>query len=394
MTDARPLPYDRLQVVELAGDPAGEMLGKLLAQYGAKVTKVEPPGGSPTRRTGPFAGDVKEPDASLTFWYYNLGKTSVTLDPASETADRDRLEALLQGADVAIVSCPPSEWAQRGVDPHAWSAIDRLIVCCISPFGLTGPWRDYRSSDLVAMATGGVLNSCGYDDHSIPPIRPPENQAYHMAASFAHLAVLLALMERDETGNGQTLDVSIHDSVAVSSELANPYWFYPEVLVQRQTCRHAQPTPTAPALFQTLDGRYVYFALVLADIKPWTALVDWMAEAGMAADLVEPEYGQLAHRQANFPHIQQILEAFCLVQEAATLYEEGQSRGLPIAVVNSPDEVVEDEHLVARRFFQRLERDGEDLGLHPGPPMHFSSYRAAPPEPPPRLGAYGREVRR
>ena len=68
----------------------------------------------------------------------------------------------------------------------------------------------------------------------------------------------------------------MHESLAVTVELANPYWFYPRVLVQRQTCRHAQPSPTQPALFQCLDGRYVYFALILADQKPWKALVAWL----------------------------------------------------------------------------------------------------------------------
>ncbi|HEX6393458.1 MAG TPA: CoA transferase [Acidimicrobiales bacterium] len=387
--DRRPLPYDGLRVVELAGDPAGELLGKLLAQYGADVVKVEPPAGSATRRIGPFAAGQEDPDRSLTFWYYNTGKASLVLDLPAQQAE---LDALLDRGDVVIVSAPPADFPRLGIDLGTLPNRERLISCCITPFGLTGPWKDYRSSDLVALAAGGILNSCGYDDHSIPPIRPAENQAFHIAASFAHQAVLLALLERDATGRGQTLDVAIHDCVAVSGELANPFWFYPEVLVQRQTCRHAQPAPTAPALFATLDGRYVYFALVLADIKPWNALVEWMGALGMAADLTEPEYAHLVHRQARFPHIQSILEAFCLVQDAETLYHEGQARGLPIAVVNSPDEVIHDEHLSARGFFQRVERDGEFVGVYPGPPIQFSSYRAAPPTPPPRLGASGGEV--
>ena len=388
--DPRPRPYDGLRVVEVATDPAGELLGQLLAQFGADVVKVEPPEGSPTRRIGPFEAGQDDLEHSLTYWYYNTGKSSRVLDLPSEQAE---LDTLLDRADVVIVSAPPADFPRLGIDVAALPARERLVACCITPFGLTGPWRDYRSSDLVALAAGGVLHSCGYDDHSIPPIRPADNQAFHMAASFAHQALLLALLERDATGRGQTLDVSVHDSVAVSGELANPFWFYPEVLVQRQTCRHAQPGPTAPALFATLDGRYVYFALVLADVKPWNALVEWMGTMGMAADLGEPEYAHLAHRQRFFPHIQSILEAFCLVQDAETLYHEGQARGLPIAVVNSPDEVIHDEHLAARGFFQRIERDGEFVGVYPGPPMQFSSYRAAPPAPPPRLGASGGEAR-
>src|SRR3546814_15373620 len=77
--------------------------------------------------------------------------------------------------------------------------------------------------------------SCGYDDHSIPPIRPGGNQAFQMAASFGHSGLLLALLERQNTVRGQVVDVSMHEAVAVSGELANPYWFSPRVLVPRQS---------------------------------------------------------------------------------------------------------------------------------------------------------------
>jgi crotonobetainyl-CoA:carnitine CoA-transferase CaiB-like acyl-CoA transferase len=301
---------------------------------------------------------------------------------------------LLFGADLLVLSAGPAEQAAIGLDPNVVSRrFPRLIVSCITPFGLDGPWSSYTTSDLVGLAAGGLLNSCGYDDHSIPPIRPAENQAYHVAASFAHIAILLALIERDDTGRGQVIDTSIHDSVAVSPELANPYWFYPHVLVQRQTCRHAQPTPTQPALFPTLDGRFVYCALILADPKPWHSLVSWMESVGVAADLTDAAYDEFAHRQANFPHIQSILEAFFLIQIADDIYHEGQARGLPIAVVNSPDDVLHDEHLQSRGFFETIEHDGGPSGLYPGPPIRFSSYQPARQTAAPRLGELGREFR-
>jgi crotonobetainyl-CoA:carnitine CoA-transferase CaiB-like acyl-CoA transferase len=201
------------------------------------------------------------------------------------------------------------------------------------------------------------------------------------------------LIERDGTGRGQVIDTSIHDSVAVSPELANPYWFYPQVLVQRQTCRHAQPTPTQPALFATLDGRYVYFTLILADPKPWQSLVAWMEAAGVAADLTDPAYDDLSYRQANFPHIQSILEAFFMISNADDAYHEGQARGLPIAVVNSPDDVLHDEHLHARGFFETIDHDGDTSGVYPGPPIRFSSYQPVHQTPAPRLGELGKEFR-
>lgn len=374
-----------LSVVEIAEDPAGELTGKLLAQYGAQVTKLEPPDGSPTRKVGPFADGVAGPDTSLTFWYYNTSKISLTADLPREL---DVLENLLDTADVLILSLSRGRQDEMGIDLGAVAARHpRLVVCAITPFGQDGPWSQYVSSDLVSLATGGLLNSCGYDDHTIPPIRPAENQAYHVAASFAHISLFLALMERDQTGRGQVIDVSIHDCVAVSPELANPYWFYPKALVKRQTCRHAQPTPTQPALFSTGDGRYVYFALILSDPKPWQNLVEWMDKHGVAADLTEPEYQQVAYRQANFPHIQQMIEAFFLIQDAQTIYHEGQARGLPIAVVNSPDDVLVDEHLLARGFFDTVALPGGETAVFPGAPIRFSAYPAPPQTSAPSLGS-------
>lgn len=374
-----------LRVVEIAGDPAGEMAGRLLGQYGAEVIKVEPPGGSPTRRIGPFAGDRRDPETSLTYWFYNTCKRSVVLDLPAERASLDRL---LASADVLLTSCSRAEQESMGLDPQAVGEHHpHLIVAAITPFGQFGPWSGFETSDLVSLAAGGLLNSCGYDDHSIPPIRPAENQAYHVAASFTAISVFLSLIERDRTGRGQVIDLSIHDAVAVSPELANPYWFYPKALVKRQTCRHAQPVPTQPAIFPTLDGRYVYFALILADSKPWQSLVEWMDSLGVAADLTDADYDTLAHRQANFPHIQQMLEAFFLIQEADTIYHEGQRRGLPIAVINSPDDVLEDEHLRARGFFETVQHEGRPDAVYPGAPIGFSAYPAPPQTPAPDLGS-------
>src|SRR5207253_9416639 len=99
----------------------------------------------------------------------------------------------------------------------------------------------------------------------------------------------------------------MHDCLAVNAELSNPYWFYPGVLVRRQTCRHAQPTPTQPALFRCGDDRHVYFVMFVADQKAWLTLVEWMDSRGLAVDLLDPEFNDPAVRQERFGHIQQVL---------------------------------------------------------------------------------------
>ncbi|WP_043779835.1 CaiB/BaiF CoA-transferase family protein [Rhodococcus sp. JVH1] len=385
------LAYSGLVVVELADDPAGEYTGKLLADQGADVIKVEPLGGAASRHIGPYVGGDVDPDKSLNFWTYNTSKRSVTLDTDREEG-RAALADLIAGADILLTTGRPVDLEAQGLDLERLCAEQpRLIALSVSPFGLTGPWANYRSSDLVGLAMGGLLTTCGYDDHSIPPIRPGGNQGYMTAASFALCGLLLALIERQNTGQGQLVDVSMHESIAVTGELANPYWFYPKALVQRQTCRHAQPEPTQPALFQCADGVWVYFALILADQHAWKALTSWMESASVAADLVDDEYLSLAHRQKNFSHIQELLEVFFLIQDSGTIYREGQGRGLPIGPLRAPEELFDDEHLAERGFFVPVEMHDGSRALFPGTPYRFSGGDGAPTRPP-RLGEHTEEV--
>jgi len=387
-----PHPLAGLKVLEVANDIGGEFAGLLLAQMGAEVVKLEPPEGSPTRRVGPFAKGEDRPDTSLNFWFYNSNKKSVAADLA--TADgKAALEMLLKDADVLVSTLQPAALKTLGIDLKALSdAHPKLIVLSVTPFGLTGPWADYKSSDLVALAAGGPLNSCGYDDHSIPPIRPGGNQGYHSATSFAQIGVMLALLERQKTGRGQLLDVSMHEACAVNVELANPYWFYPRVHVHRQTCRHAQPSPTQPALFRCADGRYVYFALILSEPKAWKALVDWMDSKGMAVQLTDPAFSDVAYRQAHFHEVQELVECFFLIQDSHVAYHEGQAAGLPIGVLNAPEDLFADEHLQAREFFVDVEHEGLGKVTYPGALYRFSSFGEAPRTAAPRLGQHTQEV--
>lgn len=389
---AQPRVYEGLRVIELADDPGGELTGHLLAGMGADVIKVEPPQGSPTRSVGPFVGHDANPDDSLTFWYYNGNKRSVIVDLDGRNG-RAMLDRLLADADVFVCTLPPGELAAQDLDYTALcERYPALIVLAVTAFGLDGPWSGYRSSDLVALAAGGPLHMCGYDDHTVPPIRPGGNQAYHTAASFAHKALLVALLDRQQSGRGQVVDVSMHEACAVTVELANPYWFYPKAIVHRQTCRHAQPVPTQPALFQCADGRYVYFVLVVSEQKPWTSLVEWLNSKGMAADLTEPAFAEFAHRQENYDHIQGLVECFFLLMDADAAFHDGQARGLPIGIVNAPEDLLADRHFRERGFFVSVDHGEQGTFEYPGPPYRFSAFDAVPRERAPKLGEHTHEV--
>jgi benzylsuccinate CoA-transferase BbsE subunit len=377
--------YEGLRVLEFADDPAAEYTGRLLAEMGAEVIKIEPPAGAASRRVGPFAGGIDDGEHSLHFWFYNGDKRSLRVDLGDERG-RLQFEQLLAASDVFLCDLPPRALAavhlsyQRLCAEHPG-----LIVAAITPFGLTGPRRDWQSSDLVLLAAGGPLHMCGYDDHSIPPIRPGGNQACHTGTAFAHIGILLALLERQRTGRGQIVDLSVQAALAVTVELANPYWTYTHTLVQRQTCRHAQPVMSQPTLFQCADG-YIYFALVIAEAKPWQALVEWLQGQGRASGLDDAAFLDPAFRLANFDRVQQVVEAFFRANRAEQMYREGQERGLPVGPLNAPEDLFQDRHLRARGFFVPVEHAGTGVVLHPGPAYRFSAFAPVEPRPAPRLG--------
>ena len=373
------------KVFELGESPAGELVGRILADHGARVTKLEPPAGAGSRRMGPFSKQAESPE-SLHFNFYNLGKNSQVFDLQAPNA-KPALDELLTSADILVSSLSPPELSAFDLDlAELCERHRKLIVVSVTPFGLTGPWRNYQANDLVSIAAGGPLILSGYDDHSIPPICPAGGQSFHTGASFAISGVLVALLERTQSGLGQLVDVAIHDSLAVTIEMAFPYWEYSQQAVIRQTCRHAQPRPTQPAIFECADGRLVYFALIIVEEKPWEALVAWMDSEGMAADLTTDAFRDAKYRQDNFPHIQSILECFLLIKDSAVLLREGQKRQLPIGIVYAPEDLLEDQHLRDREFFLHVEEADGSRNTYPGRPYRYSSFDLVPARRAPKLG--------
>jgi benzylsuccinate CoA-transferase BbsE subunit len=374
-----------LNVIEIGESPAGELVGRILAEHGAHVTKLEPPAGAGSRRRGPFTEQAGAPE-SLHFRYYNLGKNSQILDLHAPDA-KAALDAMLASADVLVSSLSTAELSACDLDLSQLSERHpALIIVSVTPFGLTGPWRNYQANDLVSIAAGGPLILSGYDDHSLPPICPAGGQSFHTGASFAISGVLVALLDRTHSGLGQLVDVAIHDSLAVTIELAFPYWEYSKQALLRQTCRHAQPRFTQPAIFECADGRFVYFALIIVEEKPWEALVAWMEAEGVAADLTSEAYRDAQYRQDNFPHIQAILECFLRLKTSDALLREGQARQLPVGIVYAPEDLLQDEHLREREFFLQVQEADGSRNTYPGRPYRYSTFDLVPARRAPRLG--------
>jgi crotonobetainyl-CoA:carnitine CoA-transferase CaiB-like acyl-CoA transferase len=353
---------DRTVVIE-NGDERGEFAGMLLALLGAEVIKLEGREGASSRRVGPFASSQPDPEQSLYFCRYNLGKKSMSLE-LEHPASRAVREVLGRRADVIIDSGEAAE-VERRLELYCemQRANPRLIVCTITPFGLDGPYRDLKMTDLTQLAMGGVMASCGYDpgpdgSYDTPPIAPAMWQAYHIACEHAVLAIAAALNFRELTGLGDCIDLSIHEAVSMCTEVALPSYIYNHTVVKRQTGRHAAEHPTRPWLRRTSDGRYVKAFMFWAGRHEARVIAEMLNEAGIEHDLDSDAYRELCERSpsASHRHLSELIDKLVASMTAEEVFHRAQAKGLLWASVRAPEENLADPHFQARGTFQSIDR--------------------------------------
>ncbi len=370
-------PLAGLRVLELA-DEKGQFCGKLMADLGADVIKIEPPGGQNTRAVGPFLDDIPHREHSLSFWHYNTSKRGVTLN--LETPEgKELFRRLVRTADILLETSPPGYLPSLGLGYEELSHLNpKLIMCSLTPFGQTGPWRDYQTSDLLHLAAGGQMGCCGYDAEDVPgapPIAPGGGNAWHIGSHYAYMAILAAVCYRDVTVEGQYIDASVHEACALTTEAAVPTYIYTGQVVQRHTGRAAAAERTEPTQFPTRDGAWLNttrsgFNLTPARLR---RLAEWMDKYGLAQDLLDDKYHSPAAIQANVPHIAAVLEHFFSNISLEEAWHGGQELGLPWGAIRSMDEIISDAHLQDRGFFVEVEHP--ELGrsfIYPGPAALYS----------------------
>jgi crotonobetainyl-CoA:carnitine CoA-transferase CaiB-like acyl-CoA transferase len=365
------------RVVELAADGSA-YAGKLLADLGADVIVVEPPGGSPQRAYGPFLDDQPAPERSLHWWHYHTSKRSVVLDLDDDSPGGGRATflRLVASAAVLIEAERPGRLAALDLDYNSLKTRrSDLIHCAITPFGRIGPRRDEQATDLTVLAAGGPVWSCGYDDRTIPPVRGGGNQGYQTGGVWAVLAVLTALLHRAEGGAGQFIDVSLHAAANVTTELASYGWLTSHREVQRQTGRHAAFRPTEDTQVLCADGRYLNTGVPPRRPAEFKVLHEWL----VALDLIDEfPLAALLEMAAEYEHIgmaeieenPMIGEVFSAGRDAVALIASKlpaieafvgfQSRGIAVGAVLAPEDVMNDPHFRARGF--PVEITDENLG--------------------------------
>lgn len=389
-------PLAGLRVLELA-DEKGQFCGKLMADLGADVIKVEPPGGQKARAVGPFVGDVPHPDRSLSFWHYNTSKRGVTLNLETEEG-RALLRRLAATADVVLETFPPGYLPSLGLGyDDLKQANPRLVMCSLTPFGQTGPWSNFATSDLLHMAAGGQMASCGYDEADVPnapPIAPGGGNAWHMGCHYAYIAIVAALVFRTASGQGQYIDASVHDACALTTEGGVAQYIYNAQVVRRQTGRHASPTKTPSTQFRCRDGGYVNMLMGLrVGPRQFRTLVEWMDGRGLAQDLTDERYQDPAVLRESMPHIHKVVTDFIanLTQDEA--YHGFQERGFAMGAVRAPEAFVDDPHLRDRGFFVAVEHP--ELGrtfTYPGAVAIYNKTPWGIQRRPPLVGEHNEEV--
>jgi crotonobetainyl-CoA:carnitine CoA-transferase CaiB-like acyl-CoA transferase len=367
-----PGPLAGLRVLELA-DEKGQFCGKLMADLAADVIKIEPPGGQSTRSVGPFLDDIPHRERSLSFWHYNTSKRGITLNLETATG-RDLFRHFVPKADIILESYAPGYLPSLGLGYEELSVLNpRLIMCSLTPFGQTGPWRHHQTSDLLQLAAGGQMACCGYDPEDVPnapPIAPGGGNAWHIAGHFAYMAIMAAVYYRDVTGEGQYIDASVHEACALTTEAAIPTYVYTGQVVRRHTGRAAAVEKSEPTQFVTREGAWLNttrsgFNLTPARLR---RLAEWMDQYGLAQDLLDEKYQNAAGIQANVPHIAAALETFLASIPLEEAWHGGQKLGLPWGAIRSIDEIIADQHLQDREFFTEVSHP--ELGqsfIYPGP---------------------------
>jgi benzylsuccinate CoA-transferase BbsE subunit len=350
-----------LHVLDLAQGGA-QICGKIFADLGADVIKVEPPGGDRSGRIAPFYKDIPDPEKSLFWFAYNTNKRGVTLDIS--TADgREIFKRLVRTADFVIESFDPGYLDSLELGYIALSAVNhRIILTSITPFGQTGPKAHYKGCDLTGWACSGGLYATGDPDR--PPVWTSFPQPYLHAGAEAYVSSLIAHWYRLKTNEGQHVDVSVQDTFEVSTDEVHTltYEMTGHVYRRRGDRKGLGGGPGGHQLYPCKDGFIALRVLVRAGSSNVVGLVKWMEEEGMAPDwLINYDwlhnYDMSRITQEEIDRIDQALIEFFMTKTKAELLEQAIKRDMQIAPVCTPEDIYNSEQWKARNLWVDVEHD-------------------------------------
>jgi crotonobetainyl-CoA:carnitine CoA-transferase CaiB-like acyl-CoA transferase len=386
--------YEGLTVIELA-DRRNQWAGKLLSDGGARVIQIEPVNGSAGRWCGPFVDDKVDPDRCIDYWWNNTGKESVAMDIGRPPA-RDCLKKLLARADVFLESTPPGTLGAHALDYASVAANGSLIYASLTDFGQDGPWRDLRMNDAAHLALGGQMSSSGYSDPNVTPIGGQGHQAWHMGCAFVLHGITLALFDRMTSGEGQYIDVSIHDACAIGTEAAVPQWMYYGSTMYRQTGMHANARRQPPLQLPTADGKYMIAVMQNFGPRVWEKLIGWMDEKGVTGELSDPKYQDEAFRMSEYRTgnvVRDAIARLIAASDGQECFHRAQSYGISWGLVHAAEENYDIPHYRQRDYWRSIEHPEIGRALpYPRGPFACDELAIEPRGRAPHLGEHTRQV--
>ena len=348
------------RVLDLSNE-LGFLCGKILGDLGADVIKIEPPGGDPARRFGPFYGDQPDPEKSL-FWFgFNNNKRGITLNLESARG-RELFAQLVAKADFVIETFTPGYLDSLNLGYTALAKINsRLVLTSITPFGQTGPYSKFKASDIEIMALSGCMSLTGDPDR--PPLRVTFPQSYGWTGSYAAMGALTAHYHRELTGEGQQVDVSAQACLLWAFSHAHTFWD-----LNRQVEKRAGSFMTGRSItgakmrvFWPCQDGYLNFIIYGGEAGRRTnqALVEWMDSKGMAPDSLKQKdwkaFDIAQVGQEEIDRMEEPIESFFKGVTKAEFFKEVVKRqmlGYPVASVK---EIFADPQHEARSFWQTIE---------------------------------------
>ena len=377
-----------IRVLDLSEGIAGPAAAKLLADFGAEVVKIEPPAGDCARTLGPFPGDVPDIEQSALFLNYNRNKLGVTLDVFTPTG-RALLDRLIADADILISSYSPKQFEELHLDHETLSKVNpAIVVAAVTPWGLTGPYRDYRASEVVLDAFGHSMAAFGVRDRE--PLGFGGGLRQHYAGRFTALAALAACQTAQRSSTGQLVDISMIEVQLGSADRRSVQlvrFSYNKRIFSRQETGIG--TGNLRGGFVLCGDGWMNTGLRpqdFAKLAPILGHPEWVED---------PRFQPIATKW-NDPDLQHDLSAaflgWSMTKTRAEIERVARDNGFPMYPVNHFSDIINDPHLEERKFWVEETHPIAGTNKYTGPPFRMERGGYEQRLPAPLLGQHNREV--
>ena len=391
--DPGPGALDGLRVVEFGGSAvaaAGAHCGRILAELGADVILLEPPGGDPARGRPPLLPAGAERERSIPFLHEHAGKRGITAR-AGTPEGNELLGALLSGADVVVDASGREALGALGVTSSALAS-DGALWAAITPYGLRGPDAELPGTDLTLAAAGGFLLAMGWSGD--PPFRWGGELALVAAGQQAAVGVLSALLAPDAGERARVVDVSVAECVAAAcAQMAVGAEF--DGSDQGRRPARGESSPPADGIYPCADG-HVVAGWGQVPGRHWPEFIEWMAQDGIATEWVgDARWNDPDYRMARRHEAEQAVRAFFARHTMDELCDGSIPRGFMLYPLQTTADLARDPQLHARGWFRPPADPGRGLGIdYPGPPYRLSETPAGARHDAPLVGEHNDEIYR